>query len=371
MLSQLMVLFGFFALILILVYWVNRAVRLFDQLIADGQSIGVFLTFSSLTLPSIIWIILPIATFAAATYVTNRMMSESELVVVQATGFSAFRLMRPVLYFGLVISFLMALLMHFLVPISTTELTRRQAEIAQNATARLLRDGEFLTPTDGVTFYIREVTQAGELLDIFLSDSRSPRETVTYTAARAFIVRTDEGPQLVMVDGMAQTLQNETRSLVTTSFDDLAYNLGALIVLPDATRRSAREVMTWELLSPTQALAEETGRSTGQLFVEAHIRFARSFQPLVSALIGFATLMIGGFSRFGVWRQIIAAIFLIILVKIVESVVTSAVATNTALWPLTYLPELTGLAIAAILLGWDDRPAWLRRNRAATPQEAA
>lgn len=42
-LSQLMMLFGFFALVLVAVYWVNRAVLLFDDLIADGQSAWVFL----------------------------------------------------------------------------------------------------------------------------------------------------------------------------------------------------------------------------------------------------------------------------------------------------------------------------------------
>ena len=362
MLSQLMMLFGFFSLVLILIYWVNRAVRLFDQLIADGQSIGVFLTFSSLTLPAIIWIILPIATFASATYVTNRMLAESELVVVQATGYSALRLARPVVYFGLIVTVLMALLMHYLVPVSTSELAKRQAEIAQNATARLLRDGQFLNPTEGVTFYIREITPQGELRDIFLSDSRSPVETVTYTAASAYIVRTESGPQLVMLDGLAQNLRAADRRLVTTSFDDLAYNLDTLIDLPDPTRRASRELMTWELLSPTPALAEETRRTTGQLYAEGHARFARSLQPMVSALIGFATLLVGGFSRFGVWRQVLAAIFLIILVKIAESSVTGAVNNNTAMWPLTYLPELFGFAIVGTLLTWNMRPMWLRRR---------
>ena len=50
LLSQLMMLFGFFALVLVLVYWVNRAVVLFDQLIANGQSAAVLLEFSILSL---------------------------------------------------------------------------------------------------------------------------------------------------------------------------------------------------------------------------------------------------------------------------------------------------------------------------------
>ena len=63
MLSQLLMLFGFFALILVSVYWVNRAVLLFDQLIADGQSAWVFLEFTALTLPNVIRLVLPMAAF--------------------------------------------------------------------------------------------------------------------------------------------------------------------------------------------------------------------------------------------------------------------------------------------------------------------
>ena len=107
-LAQLLMLFGFFALVLVLVYWVNRAVILFDQLIANGQSATVFLEFSALSLPNVIRVVLPVAAFAGSVYVTNRLMSESELVVVQATGFSPWRLMRPVLMFGAIV-FLMSL----------------------------------------------------------------------------------------------------------------------------------------------------------------------------------------------------------------------------------------------------------------------
>ena len=53
LLSQLLIVFGFFSLILVLVYWVNRAVRLFDRLIGDGHSTLVFLELSALTLPGI------------------------------------------------------------------------------------------------------------------------------------------------------------------------------------------------------------------------------------------------------------------------------------------------------------------------------
>ena len=51
MLSQLLLLFGFFSLVLVSVYWINRAISLFDQLIGDGQTALVFLEFTLLALP--------------------------------------------------------------------------------------------------------------------------------------------------------------------------------------------------------------------------------------------------------------------------------------------------------------------------------
>lgn len=363
-----MVVFGFFSLVLILMYWVNRAVSLFDQLIADGQSIGVFLAFSALTLPGLIRIVLPLSAFAAALYVTNRMTAESELIVVQATGFSAFRLARPMVVFGLIVAFLMSGLVHYLVPASVTELNKRQAEIAQNATARLLREGQFMSPVSGVTLYIREISPEGELRDIFLSDTRSSTEDITYTAASAYVVRTDNGPQLVMLDGMAQTLRSDSDRLITTAFADLVYDVGAMIRLPGTNRRSSREVMTMDLLRPTADLAEETDRTQPQLYAEAHSRIAEAFLGLIGPLIGFATLLVGGFSRFGVWRQIVAAIFLIVLVKMIESGATNAVRTDPGLWALAYVPTVCGLAIAASLLTWSTNPGLFRRwrRRAAT-----
>ena len=362
LLSQLIIVFGFFSLVLILVYWINRAVLLFDQLIADGQSAVVFLEFSALSLPNIIRIVLPLSAFAASVYVANRMTAESELIVVQATGFSAFRMARPVLMFGLFVTGLMSVLTHVLVPISLTQLNQRQAEIAQTATSRILREGQFLTPTEGVTVYIREITPEGELRDIFLSDSRNRAESMIYTATRAFIVRSDNGPQLVMIEGLAQTLRQDSGRLIATSFDDFTYDIGAMIRMPDTSRRSARELSTLDLLSPSPAIVDETRESAGALILEGHDRFGQSILATVAALIGFSALLTGGFSRFGLWRQIIGAIILVILVKLVETLTVSVMEQTPYLWPLTYLPALTGLGIVWFLLYWSERPMLFKRQ---------
>ena len=342
MLSQLMTLFGFFALVLVSVYWVNRAVILFDRLIADGHSANVFLEFTALSLPNVIRMVMPMAAFAAAVYVTNRLSNDSELTVMQATGFGPWRLARPVAVFGLVLAGLMSVLTLFLVPASLAQLRLREAEISGSVSARLLREGVFLHPAAGVTFYIRDITETGELQDVFLSDRRNEGRSLTYTASSAFLLRDTEGPRLVMIQGMAQTYERESQRLATTYFQDLSYDISALI---------------------TGSTAKLSRVDLARARDELHGRFQQPLLCIVAALIGFSTLLVGGFSRFGVGRQIIGAIFLLVVIKMVESAVTGPVRANPALWPLIYLPTVAGLAVSALMLHIAARPARRKRPR--------
>jgi lipopolysaccharide export system permease protein len=362
LLSQLMAVFGLASLVLVLVYWINRAVVLFDQLIADGQSAWVFLELTALALPSIVRLVLPLAALAATLYALARLAGDSEMTVVQATGASPWRLARPVLIFGIIVGLLVSILAHVLTPASLSRLNARQSEIAQTATARLLREGEFVSPRSGLTLYIREVTPEGELRGLLLSDTRDPAESITYTASSAYLVRQEDGPQLVMIDGMIQQLERPGGRLLATSFADLAFDLGPLMPAATEGRRSSRELSTWELLNPTPELALETGKAEPLLYAEGHDRFAEALLAPVAALIALGALLQGQFSRFGVWRQVIVAVLLVIAVKGVESGAVQAVRDDPALWPLTYLPSLTGFAMGAFLLWRAARPrrVWWR-----------
>ncbi|MHA7829103.1 MAG: LptF/LptG family permease, partial [Roseovarius sp.] len=223
MLSQFMVLFGFFALVLVSIFWINKAVRMFDRLIGDGQPAWVFLEFTALTLPGVIGVVLPIAAFAATVYVTNRLSTESELTVMQATGYSPWRLARPVLFFGIIVALMMSVLTHLLIPQSLSQLRERQSEISENITAKLLTEGEFLHPAPGITFYIREITPEGMLRNVFLSDRRNSETPVTYSSNRAYLVPDGEGgTRLVMVDGLAQNVQTDGNRLFNTHFNDFS-----------------------------------------------------------------------------------------------------------------------------------------------------
>nr|WP_166417090.1 LptF/LptG family permease [Cochlodiniinecator piscidefendens] len=363
MLSQLMMLFGFFSLILVMVYWVNQAVVLFDQLIADGQSATVFLEFTALTLPNVIRVVLPISAFIAAVYATNRLSSESELVVMQATGFSGFRLARPVLYFGLIVAALLSVLSHFLEPMASRQLEERRTEIAQNVSAGLLSEGEFLHPATGITFYIREITPVSELLDIFLTDTREENIELTYSARRAFLANTDAGPKLLMFDGLAMNLDRSTQRLFTTRFEEFAFDISGLVDIENLGPPQPSALTTFEILSLDITALETVGTSRSDVNFIVMDRIAQPLLAVVTPLVGFACLLLGGFSRFGIWRQIILAIAMLVVIKAADNSASDIAISNPGLEVVMLLPSVMGVTIATALLWLSAHPTLFSRRR--------
>ena len=361
-LSTFLGIFGFFALVLVGVYWINRAVGLFDQLIGDGQTALVFLAFSALTLPYVIKLVLPVAAFIAAVYGGNRLISDSELVVMQATGFSPFRLARPVALFGLVVTGMMLVLTLTLVPMARIAADEQRAAMSENITARFLDAGQFSHPAAGVTLYIREISANGELLDMFLSDERSSVRRTVYTAGRALFLRGDQGPKLLMFSGMAQVLNRADGSLSVTRFDRFTYDLGALLTGAVSGRRTIDTLPLRDLLMPTEAVATETGKTRAALMFAGHTRLGEPFLALAAALIGFAALLQGSYSRTGLWWQIGLAVGLLIAVQGVTTLAAARGAKLPMGYLLAYVAPILGVSLATGMLWWAGRPGRVSRH---------
>jgi lipopolysaccharide export system permease protein len=362
MLSQLLVLFGFFALVLVAVFWINRAVQLFDRLIGDGQTALVFLEFTVLGLPRLIMTVLPIAAFSAAIYVTNRLDNDSELTVMMATGSSPWRLARPVVLFGVIVALMMTALSHFLVPSAAAQLSEREVEISRNITSRLLTEGTFLTPAKGVTFYTRAIGEDGVLRDVFFADRRLDDVRLIYTAAEAYLVRNGAGTSLIMVDGLVQRLSTSDTHLSTAKFQDFSFDITSLMQSDDSRDPSIDDLRSPALIFDWAQVAADNNTTIGAVAEELHGRIARAAFCFVTAMIGFATLLVGGYSRFGVWREIVIAFLLLVALDGVRSTLSGPVLADARVWPILYAPSIVGAATVIGLLWTAAHPGALRRR---------
>ncbi|WP_050604722.1 LPS export ABC transporter permease LptF [Ruegeria sp. 6PALISEP08] len=362
-LRQLLILFGFFTLVLVGVFWITRSVSLFDRVISGGQSALVFLEFTALTLPTLIRTVMPMAVFAAAVYATNRLSRESELTVMLATGSSPRRLARAVVLFGAITGLMMASISVFLRPASVEQLEIRQAEVAGDVTAQLLNEGEFLHPAEGVTVYIGRIDLDGTLHEVFVSDRRNPENAVSYSSATAYLVNNDTGIHLVMVDGVALRLTKEGRRLSSTLFQDASYDISELTSTSPMAQRSLEAIPTIELVQNRDEIFATEGYSEGKLVEELHQRFSWIAICIAVALAGYSTLMLGSFSRFGLWPQILGAFTILVLLEGVRGFVSPVVIDDPKLWILLYLPAIMGVLISGVFLLIAGRPILRKRAR--------
>ena len=84
-------------------------------------------------------------------------------------------------------------------------------------------------------------------------------------------------------------------------------------------------------------------------------------------MLGFAMLLLGGFSRFGVWKQVLWAVVALIVVQFLATAAENQVAGDASRWPLIYVSPLVGAAICAGVLWLAAKPRGLRGAARGTP----
>src|SRR5207302_3372433 len=131
--------------------WLAQSLRLVDLIVNRGLSAEVFLYLALLILPRFFDIVLPIGAFIAVLFLFNRLIAESELVVMRAAGLSPLTLARPVMALaGIAFLVLLSLSAYFL-PDSNREFKDLQFEIRNRFVSSLLQEGTFTNISDKLT----------------------------------------------------------------------------------------------------------------------------------------------------------------------------------------------------------------------------
>ncbi len=126
-----------FALVLVSltgVIWITQALRGIDLMTSQGQTIVTFLGVTSLVIPALVLIISPIALMIAIAHTLNKLATDSEIIVMNAAGFSPFRLLRPFLYATLAVAIMVAFISAYLAPDGMRRLKQWDAEITARST---------------------------------------------------------------------------------------------------------------------------------------------------------------------------------------------------------------------------------------------
>src|SRR6184192_2722277 len=281
-----------FALVLVSltgVIWITQALRGIDLMTSQGQTIVTFLGVTSLVIPALVLIISPIALMIAIAHTLNKLATDSEIIVMNAAGFSPFRLFRPFLYVTLAVAVMVALISAYLAPDGMRRLKQWDAEITADVLANILQPGRFAQLDQNLTIRIRERQPGGVLAGIFVDDRRDPKERVTIIADHGTILRNENGSYLVLEDGNLERFEVGKRDPALVAFGRYAFDMSKFSNQGHDVALGIRERYLWELLSP---LAGDPVymQLPGQFRAELHDRFMAPIYPFAFAALTFAFL---------------------------------------------------------------------------------
>ena len=202
---------------------------------------------------------------------------------------SPWRLLRPLLAAGLVVSILVAALAVYVSPWSLRELRNWATEVRADILTNIVQPGRFTTIGGNLTFHIADRRPNGLLLGIFFDDRRDPNEHSTYLAEQGEIVKNDSGSFLVLEKGSVQRLEAGQRDPRIVTFDRYPFDLSKFTTGPQSVTYNTREKYLWELMWPPADDPLYVAQ-VGSYRSELHDRFATPLYPLAFVILAYAFL---------------------------------------------------------------------------------
>jgi lipopolysaccharide export system permease protein len=294
--------------------WVTQALRDIDLMTNQGQSFLVFVGITGLVIPLLLMIIAPLALMIACAHVLNRLGNDSELIVMNAAGMPPWRLFRPFLAAGIVVSILVAVLAAYVSPKGLRELRRWATEVRADLVANFVQPGRFMPLEPGLILHIRERRSDGQLLGIFIDDARDPKERKTILAEHGEIVKNERGLFLVLAKGNVQQHEPGHRDPTIVLFDSYGFDLSRHSSAPQSIKYSVRDRYLWELWNPP-ANDPLFADQPGQIRAELHDRITAPIYPLAFVFLTYAYLGAPRTTRQARTQSMLAAIGVMVALR--------------------------------------------------------
>jgi lipopolysaccharide export system permease protein len=281
-----------FALVLVSltgVIWITQALRGIDLMTSQGQTIVTFLGITSLVIPALVLIIAPIALMIAISHTLNKLATDSEIIVMNAAGFSPFRLFRPFFFATCVVAAVVAFIGAYLAPDGMRRIKQWDAEITADVLTNILQPGRFAQLDQNLTIRIRERLPGGVLAGIFVDDRRDPKERITIIADHGTVLKNESGSYLVLEDGNLERFEAGKRDPALVAFGRYAFDMSKFSNRGRDVALGIRERYIWELFSPAES-DPVYKQLSGQFFAELHDRLMSPLYPFAFAVLTFAFL---------------------------------------------------------------------------------
>jgi lipopolysaccharide export system permease protein len=328
------------------IIWLTQSLRFIDLIVNRGLGVSTFLYLSSLIIPSLLMISLPVGLYCATVMVYNRLTLDREILVLKSAGLSRMALAKPALIIASTVVIFNYFLSLYLLPVSYREFKDTQIFVRDNYAAVMLQEGVFSNPVQGMTVYIDARQPDGLLKGILVHDTRTPQRPMTLMAQEGRMIQTEFGPRFDMINGNRQEI-GENGNLSVLYFDRYAMDISVYAESTTNRVKDEKERFLHELLFPEESLGESM---RSKLIVEGHHRLAWPLFCFAVTLIAISALLSGQFNRRGQFRRIVFASVIAASVLVLDLALKNVASSSRLLIPLLYLNPILVSSICLYIL---------------------
>ncbi len=269
--------------VLAAIAWLTQILKLLKYVLERGLSFSSFMVFTSLLLPQIINLVLPIAFFAILIFMYNKLIQDREFVVMTASGASRYTLAKPVLICMTILTIFSYFSTLYLEPVSAVKFKNFQWNIRNDLSNLVIQEDKFTQIQENLTIYV-ERSSDNALYNIIIFDNRNKKHQLAVFARKGMLVQTNNGLTIALTMGSIQEKSQEGK-YTFGYFEEYSVNLGLM------EQQLSRKVNPKELgliENFTHKEADGNKKKEASFRIEAHKRL---LSPLFHVIFAFIALI--------------------------------------------------------------------------------
>jgi lipopolysaccharide export system permease protein len=345
------------------IVWISLALRELNVVTSNGQSALTLIKMTTLGLPSFVAVITPFALLITAIHTLNRLNSDSEIIVLTASGATAWTITKPMVVLAVLVMGFISLVNHFAAPWSYRQLRDIVVQVRTDLLTQVIQPGRFSSPEKGLTFHIRERSLDGTLQGLVMHDARKDDDVQSYLAQKGLLVEDNGGTYLFMMDGhILRRSGDMTKPTQIIAFDKYAVDLDSFEKREEgaAPELKARERYFGELLEQPAEAAKGKGRNKdsdpGRLRSELHERFSAALYPLAFVLMAIAVVGQAQSTRQNRNARMGLCFLAGVGLRLAGMATNNIVTMNASAVPLLYVIPLVAIVVSLVLIVRGARP---------------
>lgn len=281
------------------IFFVNQILLIAENILRQGAPVWDVVKLMTYSLPFIVAQSSPFATLVGFLMCLGRFMSDNEIIIFRASGFSYAHILTPVLVMGLAISIASFFVNDYLLPLGTIRYNRLRRMILSSNPAVAL-ESHSVKRLNTATLVTGDVSDT-KVSDLVIIDTGSDGRVRVISAGESELksVR-KEGVlmQLTMTDALSLFLgANSFSDYDRLSSDAVTFNLFESAFFSDGGSTSPREMTSYDLgraLRDMKKNADTDKRTLNNYTLEYNKKFSLPFGSLFFALLALPLAFLFG-----------------------------------------------------------------------------